>query len=62
MLARQDTGFLALIWDNCFVPEAQSGLIELKNPSRVCNAPITYDVAMNFVVGMLCRIRKDRRV
>lgn len=41
---------------NGFVPEAQRGLSEIKNPLRVCNALITSEVTMNFVVGILGRI------
>lgn len=56
MLTDQERGFLTLIWGNGFVPEAQRGLSEIKNPLRVCNALITSEVTMNFVVGILGRI------
>lgn len=56
VLTDQERGFLTLIWGNGFVPEAQRGLSEIKNPLRVCNALITSEVTMNFVVGILGRI------
>lgn len=56
MLTGQEGGVLTLIWGNGFVPEAQRGLSEIKNPLRVCNALITSEVTMNFVVGILGRI------